>query len=105
MPDIDPAQDIVPLTEFRSKVSDYISQTKLTKRPIVITQHGHGTAVMMSAEEYSYLRNALDILRRGARADIQIMNGESIPHDEAMKQIEKKIRESGAKRKSRKKTA
>ncbi|MEE9312046.1 MAG: type II toxin-antitoxin system Phd/YefM family antitoxin [Planctomycetota bacterium] len=105
MAEIDPAQDIVPLTEFRSKVSDYISQTKRTKRPIVITQHGHGSAVMMSAEEYSALLKTIEILRSGIQANIDSMNGKSVPHEEAMKIVEKKIKAQSAKAESRKKSA
>lgn len=105
MKDIDPAQDIVPLTEFRSKVSDYINQAKTTGRPVVITQHGHGSAVLISAEEYSQLKNTIEVMRASAKAHNQIIDGKTSPHDEVMKRIKKKLDRKVAEVKSRKKSA
>lgn len=104
MAEINASQDIVPLTKFRSKVSEYINQTKLTNRPIVITQHGHGSAVLLSAEEYDKLKNTIAVLRRGAQVDMDSLNGKTVPHEKAMNEIENslkaKTKKSDAKRKS-----
>jgi len=46
------AQDIKPLSEVRSDFATYIKQVHETKRPVVITQHGKGVAVLLGAYEY-----------------------------------------------------
>ena len=45
-------QDIKPLSEVRIGIAGYIKQVRDTKRPVVITQHGKGVAVLLDASEY-----------------------------------------------------
>lgn len=45
-------QDIRPLSEIRTGIASFIKQVHETKRPVVITHHGKGVAVLLDVREY-----------------------------------------------------
>ena len=45
-------KDIKPMSEFRSGISSFVQQVHDTKRPMVITQHGKGVAVLVDVSEF-----------------------------------------------------
>jgi antitoxin YefM len=50
MSQINIEQDIKPLSEFRANTASLVKQVKETKRPLIITQHGKSTAVLMDVK-------------------------------------------------------
>ena len=55
-------QDIRPLSEVRTGIANFIKQVHDTKRPLVITQHGKGVAVLIDAHEYETMQEKLELL-------------------------------------------
>jgi len=49
------AQDIVPINEFKTKASQLLKRLHQTNRPMVITQNGRPSAVVMTPEEFDLL--------------------------------------------------
>lgn len=45
-------EDIVPVTDFRNNAADILNQLMKTGRPIVLTQRGRASAVLMEVREY-----------------------------------------------------
>ena len=84
--------DIHPLSEFRAKVKSFIQQVRKTKRPIVITQHGRGTAVIIDVVEYQALLDKLDLLEDISTATKQIEDGKGIDHASAKNRVLSGIR-------------
>lgn len=62
---LDITKDIQSLTSFRRRSSDFMTQLKKSKRPVVLTVKGKAAAVVQDAEAYQHL---LDI---AARADAE----------------------------------
>jgi antitoxin YefM len=85
-------EDIKPLSEFRAGVSTYIQQVTKTKRPLVLTQHGRGVAVLVDVGEFESMQTRLDLLDEIYKAETQIAQGEGIEHEEAKKIIMKRIK-------------
>ena len=58
---------IVPISDLRAAAAALVKETRQTRTPIFITQHGRATAVLMSIEEYDAAdRAAMDAaIRRG----------------------------------------
>jgi len=75
--------DIHSLSEFRSNASGFISQVHKTKRPLVITQNGKGTAVLLDVGEYEKLIEKIELFQEVELATNQISNGKGIPHTKA----------------------
>jgi len=85
-------EDIQPLSNFRAGVSSYIQQVNETKRPLVITQHGKGVAVLTDISEFEAMQTRLDLLDEIYKAESQINDGRGILHDEAKAMVMKSIK-------------
>lgn len=80
---INPNEDIQALSEFRAGVSTYIQQVNQTKRPIVITQHGKGVAVLTDVGEFEAMQSRLELLEELYKAESQIIEGRGLSHNDA----------------------
>ena len=79
-------QDIRPLSEFRANAAALIEQVRSTKRPLVITQHGKSSAVLMDVHEYEELLEKIEILQDIQIAESQLQEGLGIEHEKAKKE-------------------
>lgn len=50
------AEDILPLGEFKTRASQVLRKLREVQRPIVITQNGKPSAVLITPEEFDRLR-------------------------------------------------
>jgi antitoxin YefM len=68
MRDISISNDIVPVGKFKVGISKFLKSVNLSKRPLVITQNGKTTGVLLSPSEYDelvYQKVFLDSVGRG----------------------------------------
>lgn len=86
------AEDVKPLSEFRSAVASCIRQVHKTKRPVVITHHGKSAAVLMDIAHYETLVDRIETLQEIRTAEQQLADGKGIPHDQALAQALKRVR-------------
>jgi len=79
------SEDIRPISELKSRGSEIVTQVIETRRPVVLTRHGRGVAVMLSVDDYESLfqaaqRGALvEALREGER---DFAAGRVLTHEE-----------------------
>lgn len=93
MQEIKASQDLRPMSDLKSHGADIVRQTQETRRPIVLTKHGKGVAVVMALEDYEELRDVIEHLElvRGVReAEDQIDRGEVIPHEQVMAKLRRR---------------
>ncbi|MBL4595710.1 MAG: type II toxin-antitoxin system Phd/YefM family antitoxin [Robiginitomaculum sp.] len=86
-------EDVRPLSEFRAGVSSYIQQVTETKRPLLITQHGKGVAILADVEEFENLQMRLELLENLYKAETQINEGRGISHKDAKTMVMKSIKD------------
>lgn len=84
-------EDIRPLSEFRSGVASFVKRVNDTGRPLVLTQHGRGVAVVVDIREFEAMRERLATLEDIAVARAQLDAGEGIAHDVAKARVLKRI--------------
>jgi prevent-host-death family protein len=84
-------EDIRALSDFRAGVSSYVQQVAETKRPLVITQHGKGVAVLADVEEFQAMQARLEMLEEVYKAETQINEGRGIAHDDAKVMLMKSL--------------
>ena len=84
-------QDIKPLSEVRTGIASFIKQVQDTKRPVVITQHGKGVAVLLGVNEYESMQEKMELLTDIQTSINQIENGDGVEHDEAKEMIMQRI--------------
>jgi prevent-host-death family protein len=80
-------EDIKPLSEFRANAAALLERVRSTKRPLVLTQRGHSSAVVVDVSEYERLLDELELLRDVRIAEAQLARGEGIPHEEAKARV------------------
>ena len=84
-------QDIKPLSEFRTGMAKFIKQVHDTKRPVIITQHGKGVAVLLDVHEYETMQEKLELLSDVQISLNQLENDEGVLHEDAKKSILRRI--------------
>ena len=85
-------EDIQPLSEFRNNMGSFIKQIKKTKRPLVITQNGKSSAVLLDVNYYEDLLDRLELLQDIQLAESQIKTGKVVSHDSVKSLIMEKLK-------------
>ena len=66
---------IIPLSELRQDTAGIIKRVTASDEPVVITQRGRASAVLVSADAYERTQHENEILRVLARGDAEITAG------------------------------
>jgi prevent-host-death family protein len=74
-------KDVKPISEFRANAMSLLAQVNETKRPLVITQHGKSSAVLMDVKEYEALLDKIELLTDVANAEEDIKHKRVASHD------------------------
>ena len=70
-------QGIRPISDLKGKGAEIINHVTESGRPVVLTRHGRGVAVVLSVGEYEHLQasanqlRSIEALREGERAIAQ----------------------------------
>ncbi len=91
MPAIRPSTDVLPVTEFRANTSAMLTRLHANRRPVILTQHGRSTAVVMDVAVYEDLLDEMELLRNLHTAEGQIARGEGIPHDQVVAELRERL--------------
>lgn len=83
-------KDIMPISEFRANATSLIDKVNRTKRPLLITQHGKGSAILIDVEEYEALIERVELLEDIREAETDIRNGRVYTSDQVRGMILKK---------------
>ena len=84
-------QDIRSMSEVRKAIASYIKQVHDTKRPVIITQHGKGVAVLLGAKEFEAMQEKIDLLSDIQTSLNQLEKGEGMPHQKAKAELLERI--------------
>lgn len=56
-------KDIQPLSEFRANAASMIEKLKAHHRPLVMTQHGKSSAVLLDVSDYEKMVDTIELLQ------------------------------------------
>jgi antitoxin YefM len=56
MKNISVADDIIPIGEFKTRISKWINKSRKTKHPIILTQNGKPAAVVLTPADFDQLQ-------------------------------------------------
>ena len=87
MPQVNYAEDIIPLSSFRYEMTRLMSQTRQTHRPIVVTQNGRASNVFLDVEDYQKLIDKLDLMMDIYKGERDIAAGRVHSTDEVRRAI------------------
>lgn len=85
------AEDIRSLSEVRNSMATFIKQVHDTKRPVIITQHGKGIAVLLGANEFEAMQEKIELLSDIQTSLNQLEKGAGISHKDAKEKLLKRI--------------
>ena len=83
-------KDVKPISEFRANATNLIDQVNKTKRPLVITQHGKSSAVLLDVREYEALLEKIELLSDLAEAEEDIKNKRVYSSDKVKEMLGKR---------------
>lgn len=75
--------DIQPVSDFRANAATMLKRVKDTGRPLVLTQNGRGTAVLLDVAQYQALLDENELLRDVQRGLADVSAGRTVSHSEA----------------------
>ena len=84
-------QDIKPMSEFRTGIASFLKQVHDTKRPLIITQHGKGVAVLLDVSEYEAMQEKIELLQDIQTSISQLESGAGVDNSDAKKAILKRV--------------
>jgi len=87
MQQINYESDIKPLTEFRANAANLVKQVRKSKRPLILTQHGKSTAVLVDVAEYQSIIDKLELLQEVQLAEQQIIDGKYLSDSQVEKRL------------------
>ncbi|NQT25866.1 type II toxin-antitoxin system Phd/YefM family antitoxin [candidate division KSB1 bacterium] len=90
-------KNIKPLTDFRNHMKEYINELKVNKKPIILTQHGKGTAVLLDADKYQELQDQIDFMRKVALGLDDIKHNRVHPFSDAVQEMDQIISQAETK--------
>lgn len=88
MPELKVSEDLRPLTDLKVEAGDIVGQVERTGRPVVLTRHGRGVAVILSLAAFEQLQERLETaeLRRAlAEGEEDVRAGRLLSHDHVVK--------------------
>ena len=85
-------EDLRPLSDLKTQTSEVIQQAQESGRPVVLTRHGRGVAVVLSIEAFEDLQSSADRLqlqRAVEEAEQDIAEGRWVENSEVMEKLKR----------------
>jgi len=79
---------VMPITDLRQDAAGALKRIRSSKRPLVITQRGRATAVMLSIEAYERGEHERRLLRVLARGEREIAAGKGFDLETVLKEAD-----------------
>jgi prevent-host-death family protein len=85
------AEDIVPIGELKAHLSERIRDLRGRRRPLVVTQNGKATAVLLSPEEFDRLTSQARFVAAVQEGLDHADAGKVVEHDEVGKILDERF--------------
>ena len=78
--------EIVPISDLRQDAAAVLKRVRNSREPVVITQRGRASAVMLSVDAYEESKEERQILKALARGDREIQAGKGFSLDAVLRE-------------------
>ena len=85
------AEDIVPIGEFKAHLSERLRELRSSRRPLVVTQNGRATAVVLSQEAFDRLTSRAHFIAAVEEGLAQADAGQVHEHEEVFEHLEGRL--------------
>lgn len=83
--------DIKPVSEFRANAAELIEQVKSGGRPLVLTQRGRSTAVVLDVVDYEQMVEEVELLLDVLSAVEHIVAGKGVSNRHAKAELRRRF--------------
>jgi prevent-host-death family protein len=90
-------RNIIPLTDFRNNIKRYMAEMGVSKKPLLLTQHGKSAAVLVDAEEYQKMLDQITFMQSVAEGLEDYRNNRTIPAEVLFASLDTIIAEAESK--------
>ena len=73
--------NIIPVSDLRQDAANLLKRLRNSRNPLIITQRGRASAVMIGVDAYERMEREIEILRLLAKGDREIEAGEGYDLD------------------------
>jgi prevent-host-death family protein len=87
MADLRVSEDIVPLSEFKAKASEWLKKLARTGSPVVITRNGRPAAVLVSPSAFDALTERTRFVDAVAEGLADLEAGRIVDHDSVVAEM------------------
>jgi prevent-host-death family protein len=81
------SEDVVPLGEMKVNPGKIVRRVDETGRPVLLTSHGRGVAVLQALDEYEAVQEERDFMRAVVAGLADIEAGRVMPLDEVVRSL------------------
>jgi len=87
----DLVQNVKPISYVKAHTTEVVRKARETRAPIIITQNGEAKAVILDIESYQRTLNAVNLAKLLSFSEKDLINGNTVTHEEAKKRFKKTI--------------
>lgn len=80
------------MSEVRTGIASFLKKVHDTKRPLIITQHGKGVAVLLDVREYEAMQEKIELLQDIQASISQLEGGAGVENKDAKAAVLKRVR-------------
>lgn len=86
-------KDIIPITDLQRQAGQIINSLSERGEPVIVTQRGRASAVLISAKRYSEIEedlkrlDELELLEMVEKSRQEIREGKTLSHEEVKKRL------------------
>ena len=84
------SKDINSISYVKSNFNEVLDSLKKNQRPMIITQNGKSTGVLMDIESWEDMQRKIELFKSVAEGERSLLKDEPIELDKVMKMIESK---------------
>jgi prevent-host-death family protein len=81
------SEDVIPLSDLKVNPGKIVNQTRDNRRPVLVTSHGRGVAVMQSLQDYEAAEDERALLKAIAQGMSDVQQGDTVTLEEARQQL------------------
>ena len=81
-------QDVRPITDLKTHAAEIVDHASQSRRPVLLTRHGRGVAVLLDVAEYDALMDRTEFVMAIREGEEASRAGDVVPHGEAVRILE-----------------
>ncbi len=85
------AEDIKPVTYMKTRAAELLKTVNETRRPVVITQKGEPTGVVLDVASYQALKDATLLLQLIAQGEADVKAGRTVAQKEVFAELRNRL--------------